>query len=142
MNNPNKISIDLAGASGNASGYITCTVSASYNQKVVVKVTDKNQIVVADGTFEGSGLRNVTLPLQDGKTVLNFDSAELPLTLYYESFYNSGSGYVHNKPDNVLFNQHLDTRAIEALQITSEDWIDNDFNDTILTFVAVSHNTQ
>lgn len=137
--NPVITQIDLNGATGNASGHITCTTNAGFTQQATVTVTDANSKVVASGIFQGKGEHNQVIPVTTGGTVLSFSNAVLPLKLEVECKYDPNGSFVPNAPDKVIMTKPLDTKSVEFVQITSEDWVDDDFNDLIFNCVSVSH---
>lgn len=139
MANPVTQTIDLGGSTGLSAGHIAGTTNAGYTQQAVVKITDSTGKVVAQGTFEGSGENNTPIPLVGGGTVLSYTGAQLPLTLDVQFNYNPGGGFVPNDPGKVIVNTLFDNNSVEVIQMTSEDYVDNDFNDLILTSVTLAH---
>lgn len=139
MPNPVIQTIDLGGSTGQAAGHIAGTTNAGFTQQAVVKVTDANGTVVAQGTFQGNGENNTPISLTTGGTVLSYSGAQLPLTLNIQFNYDPNGSFMPNDPSKVIVNTLLDTPAVEAIQMTAEDYVDNDFNDLILTSVTISH---
>lgn len=139
MPNPVIQTIDLGGSTGLAAGHIAGTTNAGFTQQAVVKITDATGAVVAQGTFQGNGENNTPIPLIGGGTVLSYTGAQLPLTLNVQFNYNPNGSFVPNDPSKVIVNTLFDNNSVEVIQMTSEDYVDNDFNDLILTSVTLGH---
>lgn len=139
MSNPYTQIIDLTGASGNAAGNIACTCNAGWTQQAIVTVTDSTPSVVASGTFQGNGEGNQPVPLTSGGTVLSYSGALLPLTLNVQFNYDPNGSFQPILSQNVFPTTLFDNNGIEAIQITVEDYVDNDKNDLILTSITMKH---
>jgi hypothetical protein len=139
MPNPVNQTIDLSGNTGLAAGHLAGTTNAGFTQQAIVSVTDKNGKVVASGTFQGNGENNTPISLTTGGTVLSFSGAQLPLTLNVQFNYDPNGRFTPNQANKVVVNTLVDTKSLEAIQMTSEDYVDNDFNDLILTCVVLGH---
>ena len=141
MSNPVIIPINPNGSPFSPTdGAVKCFTNASFIQKAVVKIFDKNQNVVAEGTFEGSGENNAPaklLPPNEG-FILNFLGDEKPLTLEANLFYNSGGGFVPYPADKVSVQETYSELQTEVIVIKAEDSVDHDHNDLILQCVAHS----
>jgi len=139
MANPVNLTIDLDGSSGNAAGYISGVTNAGWTQRAVVSVVDANKNPVVNGTFQGKGEKNTPIPLTTGGYLLQFTSAVLPLTVTVTLSYDPNGTFQPNNPDKVISNQLVDNQFVETYQITSEDWVDKDYNDLILTATFIKH---
>lgn len=139
MPNPANITIDLGDTTGSAAGHIACTTNAGFTQRAKVTVTGSDNHVVATGIFQGKGEKNTRTSLVGGGTVLSFEDAILPVTVNVSLSYDPNGTFEPNVPDKVIVSQLFDTPSAEAYQITSEDSIDNDFNDLIMTIIALKH---
>jgi len=139
MPNPVIETIDLNGAQGKAAGYIAATTNAGFTQQAVVTVTDSKGNTVASGTFQGNGENNTPMPLTSGGHLLQFSGATIPLTLNIQCSYDPNGTFQPNAPNKVVVNQLVDNPMVETYQVTAEDYVDNDFNDTILTATFIAH---
>lgn len=139
MPNPINQIINLNGAAGKATGFITCQTNAGFTQNVVVSITDATGKVIASGTFQGKGEKATPTPLlpPNNGLVLNY-SGTLPLTLNATFSYNPNGQFTPNNPSKVVLSIPYNHKMVEHISIKSEDSVDNDYNDLILDCITLS----
>lgn len=135
MSNPVNQIINLNGATGNATGFITCQTNAGFTQRVIVTITDATGSTIASGTFEGKGEGATPTPLTTGGFTLNY-SGVLPFTLNATFYYNPNGTFTQNDPGKVIESIPYNHQMIEHITIKSEDSVDGDYNDIIFDSIT------
>jgi hypothetical protein len=135
MSNPVIQTINLNGATGNATGFITCQTNAGFTQRAVVTITDATGNTIASGTFQGNGEGGTPTPLTTGAYTLDYTGV-LPFTLNVAFSYNPNGTFYPNDPSKVIESIPYNHKIIEHISIISEDSVDNDYNDIIMDCIT------
>lgn len=121
---PNPLRITL---SPDSNYDITCVANAAFTQKVTVKDSSGNVMGVFQGVGEGVQLQLV----EGGDSLGGATRGQIPISAFFEI--DVGSGFT---PSNVT----VDTTASlpnggTITAVATEDSVDNDNNDTVMTVV-------
>lgn len=137
--NPLVITIDETSTNETVSGGVSCRSHAAYIQQVSVEIKDSNGTLVT-GVFQGAG-ENVSMPLLGGGKVLSFSELEAPVdvSLLFAYSSNNGVSFQNNSSNEVFPSIGYKDPTIEIYNVTTEDAVDSDDNDTYLTLAVHRH---
>jgi hypothetical protein len=113
-------------------GVIQCQANASYYQRVTLTIY--GELVEFGGTGEGK-----PMSLPDGRTTYPLGSTrgDQRIPCLFE-FSPSGPNGPFSEAA-VLAPTYVETSSGIFIQVQSEDSVDNDYNDSVLTFVPTAH---
>ncbi|MEM7245971.1 MAG: hypothetical protein AAF533_11555 [Acidobacteriota bacterium] len=134
--NPQTMTVDLGGRTGTADVLIKAEAHAAFRQRVALELKSadgKHQAV----TFNGTG-ENVPMKDGGGADKLYITGWQLPIKIVATySFSSNGGRSYQNVPDgNVIPKTLVDSPQVQVVQVTTEDFHDNDDNDTYLHVIA------